>query len=172
VVQYLQIADDIDGSPDAVTVKFGYGGKQYAIDLGPVNASQLDDEMTFWVEHARPVDRMPKTVTRQSVMDTQSGHDTSHTDEWWTGPEQRELRTRMRNWGQRHGWPSIGVRGRIPRELANAWQAKHRMSDPPGQADDDDGDDESADTVADTPGTEPLFTDTPKRAHRRAVRVS
>src|SRR5512135_2244784 len=46
--------DDLDGSPAVETVRFGYAGREYEIDLNEEHASHLDEALAPYVEHARP----------------------------------------------------------------------------------------------------------------------
>src|SRR5512144_1698934 len=48
--------DDLDGSPAVETVRFGYAGRSYEIDLNEEHASQLDEVLAPYVEHARRAD--------------------------------------------------------------------------------------------------------------------
>jgi hypothetical protein len=47
------IADDLDGSPDAETVRFGFGGVSYEIDLGKKNKAKLDRGVAKYIEAGR-----------------------------------------------------------------------------------------------------------------------
>src|SRR5512144_1156826 len=47
--------DDLDGSPAVETVRFGYAGREYEIDLNEEHASHLDEALAPYVEHARAV---------------------------------------------------------------------------------------------------------------------
>jgi hypothetical protein len=45
--------DDLDGSPAVETVRFGYADREYEIDLNEEHASQLDEALAPYIEHAR-----------------------------------------------------------------------------------------------------------------------
>jgi hypothetical protein len=47
-----QITDDIDGSPDAETVSFGFQGSSYTIDLSAKNMDKLTKALAPFIEHA------------------------------------------------------------------------------------------------------------------------
>lgn len=157
MAQVLQLIDDVDHSPDASTVEFAYRGKSYAIDLSPANEAQLDAEIGFWIPYARPAGKVSKTISRQAVNDTKRSQGARGAEDWWSTPpnaspaekeEFAEIRRRIRLWGASHGYPSLGERGRIPRSLAEAYEAKHRSSGPvtPRRDDDDDEDDPATGT--------------------------
>src|ERR1700709_1536888 len=46
------VSDDIDGSPDAETVTFGFQGVAYSIDLAQKNLDKLTKALTPFIEHA------------------------------------------------------------------------------------------------------------------------
>src|SRR5512135_2725524 len=45
--------DDLDGSPAVETVRFGYAGRDYEIDLSEEHAAALDEALAPYLEHAR-----------------------------------------------------------------------------------------------------------------------
>jgi hypothetical protein len=155
-MKVLQVLDDVDTTPDASTVEFSYRGKSYAIDLAAANAAQLDAEIGFWIDHARPAGKASKPSNHQTVAAIRASHEVQGAEDWWSTPpnaspaekeEFAEIRRRIRLWGASHGYPSLGERGRIPRSLAAAWQAKHRSDSPvTPRRDDDDDDDPTTDT--------------------------
>ena len=46
------VSDDIDGTPDAQTVTFGFQGVAYSIDLGPKSLDKLTKALTPFIAHA------------------------------------------------------------------------------------------------------------------------
>jgi hypothetical protein len=46
------VTDDIDGSPDAETVTFGFQGVAYSIDLGRKNLDKLTKALAPFIENA------------------------------------------------------------------------------------------------------------------------
>ena len=50
----LLITDDLDGTPDADTVTFGYDNKTYEIDLSAANAEKLESLLAPYIEKGRP----------------------------------------------------------------------------------------------------------------------
>src|SRR5512142_3144770 len=49
------LVDDLDGSPAAATVRFGYNGRDYEIELSEEHAQELDEFLAPYLEHARRV---------------------------------------------------------------------------------------------------------------------
>src|SRR5512135_763461 len=45
--------DDLDGSPAVETVRFGYAGRDYEIDLSEEHAAELDELLAPYIEHGR-----------------------------------------------------------------------------------------------------------------------
>src|SRR5512135_1870511 len=48
-----ELFDDLDGSPAVETVRFGYAGREYEIDLSEEHAAALDEALAPYLEHAR-----------------------------------------------------------------------------------------------------------------------
>ncbi|MCU1501729.1 MAG: hypothetical protein JWM12_1083 [Ilumatobacteraceae bacterium] len=46
------VTDDIDGSPEAENITFGFQGVAYSIDLGPKNAEKLQKALKPYIDHA------------------------------------------------------------------------------------------------------------------------
>ena len=51
------MTDDLDGSDDAETVSFGFGGVVYEIDLGQKNRAKLEKALAPFIEAGRRVPR-------------------------------------------------------------------------------------------------------------------
>jgi len=47
------ISDDLDGSPDAETVSFGFDGHSYEIDLGKKNLAKLEKSLQPFMDAGR-----------------------------------------------------------------------------------------------------------------------
>ena len=65
------VTDDIDGTPDAQTVTFGFQGVAYSIDLGQRNLDRLAKSLAPFIDHATrqrggaaPVRRSASTANR------------------------------------------------------------------------------------------------------------
>ena len=105
-----ELVDDLDGSPAAATVRFGYDGRDYEIELSEAHATELDEFLAPYLEHARRVSdggragrgRRPPRQTRQPREDTQA----------------------IRRWAREQGY-QVSERGRIPTDVVAAYQAAH-----------------------------------------------
>jgi hypothetical protein len=51
------MTDDLDGSDDAETISFGFGGVVYEIDLGQKNRAKLEKALAPFIEAGRRVPR-------------------------------------------------------------------------------------------------------------------
>lgn len=106
------LVDDLDGSEAMETVRFGYAGREYEIDLNEQHAHQLDELLAPYIEHARrangggPMRRM--RPGRRSE-----------------GERRRpaELRA-IRQWAREQGL-QVSDRGRIPAEIVARYDAAH-----------------------------------------------
>jgi hypothetical protein len=108
----VSLVDDLDGSEAGETVEFGLDGAFYEIDLSEDNAERLRDALSEFVEHARrsggrkragrlvPAGRAPRTASAD-----------------------REQNQAMREWARKQGM-NISDRGRIPKEVAEAYNAQ------------------------------------------------
>lgn len=97
-----EITDDLDGSSDADTIQFSYGGTDYEIDLGERNQKRLDDALAPFIDAAR-------RVGRSSGSKKASG-----------GPK-RDLDA-IRTWARENGYP-VSDRGRIANHIVEAYDA-------------------------------------------------
>lgn len=90
----VSLEDDLDGGPADQTIRFGFGGAEYEIDLSASNAATFRQQITLYLEHAR-----------------KEGH----------GQARRPVRTAasrqrsgdIREWAKQHGI-TVSERGRIP----------------------------------------------------------
>jgi len=53
----VALEDDLDGGPAEETVRFGFDGADYEIDLSNKNASTFRQQLTPFIEHARKAGR-------------------------------------------------------------------------------------------------------------------
>ena len=101
--------DDLDGSQAVETVRFGYAGREYEIDLNEEHASQLDETLATYVEHARRADGVkPQRRVRRSEGERR-------------GPQ--ELRE-IRQWAREQGL-RVSDRGRIAADIVAKYDAAH-----------------------------------------------
>jgi hypothetical protein len=73
------VTDDIDGSPDARTVTFGFQGVAYSIDLGPKNLDKLTKVLTPFIDRAAKQRSGP---TRGVTKRDERGYDIAQLREW------------------------------------------------------------------------------------------
>jgi len=53
----VALEDDLDGGPADETVRFGFGGAEYEIDLSNKNARAFRNQLTPFIDHARKAGR-------------------------------------------------------------------------------------------------------------------
>jgi hypothetical protein len=99
------ITDDLDGSPDAETVSFGFGGHSYEIDLGPKNLAKLQKSLQPFIDAGR------RTAHRRAAKPARA-----------TGA--RTDRAEVRSWATAHGL-KVSERGRISAEVLSKYDAAH-----------------------------------------------
>ena len=105
-----QLMDDLDGSEAVETVRFGYAGRDYEIDLNEEHAAALDELLAPYIEHARRADggSAPRRRARRAEGERR-------------GPT--ELRA-IRQWAREQGLP-VSDRGRIAADIVARYDAAH-----------------------------------------------
>ncbi len=101
------LLDDIDGSEAKRTVTFALDGKNYEIDLNEANLDKLSSAMDPFIEKARKTTattRRASTTRRPAA----GGSDASA----------------VRTWAREHGF-EVSDRGRVPKEIRDAYEAAH-----------------------------------------------
>ena len=53
----VELEDDLDGGPADETVRFGFDGSDYEIDLSKKNAARFRSQLEPYIEHARKAGR-------------------------------------------------------------------------------------------------------------------
>lgn len=156
VVVTRTMVDDLDGTEfdpaqegAGENMKFGWRGKEYAIDLTAEHVAEFEQMMARYVEHARRVGTM-------------AGHDGGSRRSSSSGGRRRgggqgmgrskEEIAAMRAWLREHGH-EVADSGLVPRKLQEIYD---RRDDPkiPGTA----GESESASASARAPGKQPAFS--------------
>jgi hypothetical protein len=99
------ITDDLDGSPDAETVAFGFDGQSYEIDLGKKNLAKLQKSLQPFIDAGR------RTTQRRTAKASRG-----------TGP--RIDRAAVRAWATEQGL-QVSERGRISAEVMSKYEAAH-----------------------------------------------
>jgi hypothetical protein len=96
--------DDIDGSEAAGTVRFGFDGVSYEIDLSKTNADQFADAVGPYVQAARRT----SPARRRGPSASSGRHDQSE----------------VRAWAREQGL-KVSDRGRIPADILKNYEAAH-----------------------------------------------
>lgn len=102
------LVDDIDGTEDARTVRFGLDGKGYAIELSEKNEAKLRKFLEPYVERAR-TDR--KRKKRSSSRASSNGHKAKP-------PTAAEVRA----WAAEAG-VEVNEKGRVPQDVIDQYQS-------------------------------------------------
>jgi hypothetical protein len=109
----VTLIDDYDGGTADETVTFAVDGTNYEIDLSANNAGVLRDILGDYVRAGRKVSTAAKAGRKTSLAAKVSAG---------TVRADREQMAAMREWGRRNGY-DLKERGRIPREVVDAYQA-------------------------------------------------
>ncbi|MCZ4590493.1 MULTISPECIES: Lsr2 family protein [Rhodococcus] len=116
----VEHVDDIDGTPIAEgkgeTIAFSVNGIDYQIDLSAKNAKEFHKKLDHYIDHATKVggrkNRSAGTLTTGDEVNRRPVR------------RDREHVGAVREWAREQGY-DIGVRGRIPTEIADAYNAAH-----------------------------------------------
>lgn len=121
----IVIRDDFDGSPDAQTIKFGWDGTEYEVDLSEVHRKEFAEFIEHYIEVARPVsgkkpkrdrsgtpsgDRKPGSVRAYESLSPEAIE------------ERRDGIKRVREWARQHGY-EVSNRSRVPNAIHDAYNA-------------------------------------------------
>jgi Spy/CpxP family protein refolding chaperone len=100
------VTDDIDGSPDADTVTFGFDGITYEIDLSEKNRAKLEHDFAIYIEAGRRIGRgrSRSAASRQSAPKVD--------------------RAAVRAWAKDNGL-KVSERGRIGAEVMRQYEQVH-----------------------------------------------
>lgn len=101
------VRDDIDGSEDAKSYKFGWGNDQYEIDLSEKNAKELQHFLAKYIDAAAKVTaRLPRS----------SGSSAPKSN--------KEELQKIRQWAKDNGY-EVSERGRVAQSVQDAYHAAH-----------------------------------------------
>lgn len=104
VTQYISDMSGTELGEDGRTVRFGYLGVDYEIDLAPAEADELAAALGPYVQAARRVGGRKQAGT--------------------AGRASRDDFAQVRAWADEQGY-RISVRGRIAQEVIDAYDAAH-----------------------------------------------
>lgn len=99
----VELEDDLDGGPADQTLRFGFDGADYEIDLSATNASAFREQLAPYIEHARKAGSRPRRRAART-------------------PSSRERSGDIRAWAKDHGI-AVSERGRIPASVIEQYQA-------------------------------------------------
>ena len=103
------IRDDLDGTEDAKSYKFGWGDDQYEIDLSDDNAKELQDFLGRYINAAAKVtSRLPRSGGAPASKSSSN----------------KEELQKIRAWAQEQGL-NVSPRGRISGEVVEKYRAAH-----------------------------------------------
>jgi hypothetical protein len=102
----VTVTDDIDGTSDAKTVRFGLNGSLFEIDLSQKNKAKFERGIAKFIGAGRKVGRAGATAGRPG---NQAG---------------RNDRAQIRAWAQEQGI-TISARGRISASVVEQYEAAH-----------------------------------------------
>jgi hypothetical protein len=112
VVETQSLTDDLDGSSAAETVRFGFDGQSFEIDLSRPNKRALEKLMKPYVQHARKVRGARSTgrarSSSRSARPSSGGRDLAA----------------VRAWANEQGM-AVSERGRISKNVLDAYDAAH-----------------------------------------------
>src|SRR6266536_3189749 len=104
----VELFDDIDGSPAEETVVFSLDGIEYQIDLSGAHIAALRAAFAPYIGQARTAGTVKSAPTPRAAGRTSTD---------------RERSMEIRIWAREHGI-EISERGRIPAQVAEAFEAK------------------------------------------------
>ncbi len=100
------MTDDLDGSEDAETVSFGFGGVTYEIDLGQKNRAKLEKALAPFIGAGR---RVPRSGRRRGA------------ERAGASPADRGA---VRAWAKSAGI-TVSERGRISADIMRQYEEAH-----------------------------------------------
>lgn len=101
------VKDDLDGSENAKSYKFGWGDDQYEIDLSDQNAKELQDFLGKYINAAAKVtSRLPRG------------------DRSSAPKSNKEELQKIRAWAQEQGL-NVAPRGRVSQDIQEKYRAAH-----------------------------------------------
>jgi Lsr2 len=98
----VELEDDLDGGPADETVRFGFDGSDYEIDLSNKNAATLRRQLEPFIEHARKAGRGQRRRSART-------------------PSSRQHSGAVRAWAREQGI-AVSERGRIPASVIDQYE--------------------------------------------------
>jgi Lsr2 len=98
----VELEDDLDGGPADETVRFGFDGSDYEIDLSKRNAAKFRRQLEPYLEHARKTGRGQRRRPART-------------------PSSRHHSGAVRTWAREQGI-AVSERGRIPASVLDQYE--------------------------------------------------
>jgi hypothetical protein len=108
------LVDDIEGGPAEETVTFVWDGYRYDIDLNAKNADTLRQALAPYLEAARCVGRVGRTVGGKTAGRTRPA-------------SERVYFADLRAWARENGY-RLSDRGRVPQQVKDAYEAARQVA--------------------------------------------
>jgi hypothetical protein len=113
--------DDLDGSPNAQTVKYSFEGLDYEIDLSDANLEKFREALKPYLDNSRKVPRDSASGSAAASRSRRSSGGRGTTD---TGRH-----AAIREWAKKQqdarGW-KVADRGRIPQNIIDEYDKAHQ----------------------------------------------
>jgi hypothetical protein len=110
-----RLVDDLDQSEAASTVRFGWQGASYEIDLSEKNATAFEDALARYLQAARRVSGRGRQPAGRGA---RRGRRATRPARALTG---------IREWATNHGY-TVAARGRIPAAVVEAYQSAQAVT--------------------------------------------
>jgi hypothetical protein len=98
----VELEDDLDGGPADETVRFGFDGADYDIDLSKKNAARFRRQLEPYLDHARRAGRGQRRRSART-------------------PSSRQHSGAVRAWAREQGI-TVSERGRIPASVIDQYE--------------------------------------------------
>jgi Lsr2 len=98
----VELEDDLDGGPADETMRFGFDGSDYEIDLSKKNAARFRSQLEPYLEHARKAGRGQRRRSART-------------------PSSRQHSGAVRAWAREQGI-TVSERGRIPASIIDQYE--------------------------------------------------
>ncbi|WP_291478806.1 Lsr2 family protein [Corynebacterium sp.] len=124
VITYVDDIDREELAPDEVrTVKLGYRGAEYVLDLSELNAEILAEELEPYLKAARKLPRTTAGAGSTGTGRTATGS-TGSSGSSGTSAADAARNGRIREWARETG-REVSARGRIAADVISAYEEAH-----------------------------------------------
>lgn len=104
MAQQIQLVDDISGAPADRTIRIGYEGRWFELDLTNDNVAAIEETLRPWLEKGRKATTETKPAQPKAKRPRGARSDTAKIREWAVGA----------------GY-EVPERGSLRREIVDAW---------------------------------------------------